>query len=133
MQMRSGWQSLSEWALASALVIFGVITGLSIGLFVLPFAVVAVLLAGRRNRVWPEGPMGGLVGAGGVCLLVAYLNRGPFTPCAPESVNVRLNDGGHFHCGGLDPTTWLAAGALLVVAGLLGYVVSLRTRRVTTV
>ena len=126
---RAGWQSLGEWALAFGLVAFAFIAG--IGVFVFPFALVAVAVAARRNRAWPEAPMGALIGAGSVSLFVAYINLGS-SPCPPGRLRARLATGEHFSCGGLDPTPWLIVGALLTAAGFVGYLVSRRTRLATS-
>jgi hypothetical protein len=130
MKGRTGWHAFAEWALASAIVTFTMIAMLSIGPFILPIAVIAVVLAARRNRAWPEGPMGGLAGAGTIFLYVAYINRDS-SPCPPGPIYTTLSNGRFFSCGGADPIPWLTAGALLVVAGLLGYVVSQRILRTT--
>jgi hypothetical protein len=120
MSDRTGWQPFLEWAVALALVAFGVITAASIGLFVLPVAAIAVALAARRNALRPDAVLGGLVGVGAVCLFVAYRNRA-YSPCPPNGVPTVLRVGEHFSCGGLDPLPWLTAGALLTAAGLLGH------------
>jgi hypothetical protein len=128
MKGRIGWQSFGEWAVASAIVTFTMLTMLSIGPFVLPIAVIAVVVAARRNRAWPEAPMGALAGAGTNFLYVAFMNRDS-SPCPPGPIHSTLSNGQSFSCGGLDPIPWLTAGALLVVAGVLGYVVSRRILR----
>jgi hypothetical protein len=123
MRDRSGWQSLAEWGLALGLVALAIVGAMSIGMFVLPIAIVAVVFAARRNRVWPEGPMGALVGVGTICLFVAYRNRS-YSPCPPGPM--LLAHGEHFSCGGFDPMPWLTIGVLLTAAGLVGYFLSRR-------
>jgi hypothetical protein len=125
MRDRTGWQSFAEWALALALLSFAIIAAASIGMFVFPFAIVALVFAERRNRSWPEPLMGGLVGIGSVLLFVAYRNR-HYAPCPPGRFPMRLAHGEHFSCGGFDPMPWLAVGALLTAAGLVSYLVSMR-------
>jgi hypothetical protein len=126
MRNRGGWQSLAEWAIALALLTFALVGAATIGMFVFPFAVVALVLAERRNRPWPESLMGGLVGIGSVFLFVAYRNR-DYTPCPPGRFPMTLARGEHFSCGGFDPIPWLAIGAFLTAAGFVGYFVSKRT------
>ena len=128
MKGRIGWQSFGEWALASAIVTFTMLAMLSFGPFVLPIAVIAVVVAARRNRAWPEALMGGHAGAGTILLYVAYINRDS-SPCLPGPVYSTLSNGQHFSCGGADPIPWLTAGVLSVVGGLLGQVVSRRILR----
>jgi uncharacterized membrane protein len=121
MRDRTGWQSVGEWALAGGLFALALIGIMSIGVFVLPFALLAFVLAERRNRPLPEAPLGASIGAGSVCLFIAYRNRG-YSPC-PQSGRIHLAPGEHFSCGGFDPTPWLVVGGLLVAAGLVGHVV----------
>jgi len=127
MRDRTGWPSLLEWSLALGLIAFAVISVMSIGVFVLPFGVMALAIAARRNRAWPESLSGGLVGAGGVCLVVAYRNRA-YSPCPPLGTPMRLSFGEHFTCGGFDPTPWLAIGLLMTGAGLVSYLAFRRIR-----
>src|SRR5262245_56432850 len=98
---RTGWASLLEWTFAFALLALTLIGAASIGIFVAPFAIVAMAVTVRRNRDWPEAALGGLVGVGAVCLFIAYRNRG-YSPCPPVGTTVRLSRGEHFSCGGFD-------------------------------
>jgi hypothetical protein len=94
------------WAVAGALVTFSLVAAASIGLFVLPVAALATALVARRTRARAE-PLGALVGAGAICLLIAWLQRAP---------------------GGFDWRPWLVAGAILAGLGVAGY--GLLVRRV---
>jgi hypothetical protein len=89
------------WAIAGALVAFSVIAAASIGLFVLPIAALATFLAVRRTRSRTE-LLGVFVGAGGVCGLIALLQRGP---------------------GSLDTTPWIVAAVVFAAVGTIGYAV----------
>jgi len=89
----------AAWVLAGALAVFSLLAAASIGLFVAPLAAVAVWLALRHARVWPE-TLGIVSGAGGVCLLIAFLSR--------------------------EATSWLAAGLVLVAAGMVAYALARR-------
>lgn len=62
-------------------------------------ALIALALVAWRSPRWPE-PLGILTGFGALCLTIAALNRG---------------------AEGLDPTPWLVAGVVLVLAGLVLY------------
>ena len=121
---RTGWLSLLEWAVAFGLLALTLIGAMSIGLFVAPFAIVAMTLAVRRNHDWPEAPLGGLLGVGGICVFIAYRNRG-YVPCPSSETTIRLSPGEHYFasCGGFDPLPWLIVGLLLATAGLGGYLV----------
>jgi uncharacterized membrane protein len=88
------------WALAGGLLTFSVLAAASIGLFVVPFALGALWLAAASGRTWPES-LGLLAGAGSVCFLIAYIQR---------------------HHDPVDPRPWLAAGIVLGVVSVVGYV-----------
>ena len=129
MRGRTGWPSVIEWTLALSLAAFAVVSVMSIGMFVLPFAVAAAAIVARRNRTWPESVFGGLLGAAAVCLLVAYLNRA-YSPCPAGPM--WLGPGEHVRCGGLNPLPWLTVGALLTAVGLVGYAAFRRHREPAT-
>jgi len=94
------------WAVAGALVTFSFVAAASIGLLILPFAALATVFVARSTRDRSE-VLGSLVGAAGICFLIAWLQRAP---------------------GGFDAGPWLAAGILLAGAGIAGY--ALLTHRV---
>ena len=129
MRHRGGWQAFAEWALALAFLAFAVIGAASIGLLLLPFALLALALAARRNRAWPEA-LGGLTGIGSICLYVAYISRA-YSPCPAGPTRIQVFAGDHverYSCGGFEPMPWLTAGILLTAAGCVGYLVSRRRR-----
>ncbi len=99
-ERRCGWLGFWAWAFAGGLLLFSLVTGLSIGLFVAPFALLALVLVGWRTRAWPES-LGALTGFGALCLAVAFLNWG--------------------EAGGPDAAPWLVTGAVLATAGAGGY------------
>ena len=131
---RTGWGALLEWAFAFALLALTVIGAASIGIFVAPFAIVAMIVSIRRNRDWPEAPLGGLVGIGALCLFIAYQNRHEYPACPPLGTRIRVARGEHFAChgGGLDPLPWLLIGLALAGAGLLGYLIFRHRQRTAT-
>jgi hypothetical protein len=87
------------WSVAGALVTFALVAALSIGIFILPFAVLAVLVVSRRTRDRAE-MLGALVGAGAVCGVIAWIQREP---------------------GAFDARHWLIAAVVLAVTGIAGY------------
>jgi hypothetical protein len=110
----TGWWRFTAWVLAGALTFFAFVTGFSIGLFVLPFAVIAIWLVARSGRIWPE--ILGLIGGIGVIgFVIAAVNR--------DGSGCKTTDEGGFTtvtCGGIDPKPWFVAGLLfLAVASLL--------------
>jgi hypothetical protein len=131
MEKRVGWRAFAEWALALALLAFALITLPSIGMFIFPFALLAIALAARRNRAWPEAATGGPTGVGTICLYLAFVRRG-YSPCPEMPIRIQIHPGesgsGSFSCGGLQPLPFLTVGLLLVAAGVAGYLV-LRQRR----
>ncbi len=119
---------MAEWTVAFALTALAAVGAMSIGMFILPVALGAVVLAARRNRSWPEALAGGFLGVAAVCLLVAYLQRG-YVPCPPLPATVHVGPGQGGGCGGLDPTPWLGVGLLLAATGLLSYALVRRAGR----
>jgi hypothetical protein len=82
------------WAVVGFLVVFGFITGFSIGL---PFLALGVALFAAmllRGPAWPAD-LGVLAGAGIVCLVIALIN---------------------VISGSLSPTVWAAVGAVLTTS-----------------
>src|SRR5215208_455167 len=126
---RKGWRSLLEWAAAFALLALAVVGAMSIGIFVVPFAIAAIVLAARRNCRWPEAALGAFLGVGSLCLFIAFLHRDD-SPCPAARTLVRVRPGERLSCGGLDPVPWLAIGLLLAAVGLGGYLLFHRTHRV---
>ena len=117
-----GWPWFAAWAVAGGLLFFSLLTGFSIGLFVLPFALLACWLLVVRARHWPE-VLGGAAGVGLTCLGIAFANRGS-SPCPSSgagSVSAGDAAGSSFECGGLDPLPWLLAGSVLVALGVVAY------------
>src|SRR5688572_19770646 len=100
MTPRRGWPWFAAWAGAGALTTLAFLTGFSIGIFVLPFAGVAWLVA-LRGGVGAQ-MLGLLAGAGAIALLVAALHADPDNR-------------------GLDPVPWLVTGLALVAAGTLAF------------
>jgi hypothetical protein len=96
--------------------------------FEFPTLAVLLGLAGfmlaRLLRLWPEGAVGTLAGAGAVCLLIGLLNLGGGRPC-PASPATSLSDilaapdSQASSCGGVASLPLLAAGSLSLVAGAL--------------
>jgi uncharacterized membrane protein YfcA len=105
------WRWFAAWSVAGAAIAFSFVTGLSIGIFVLPFAAV-VLLWVARNAPRRSDALGFVEGIGAVLLLVALLNRSDT---------------------GVDPMPWLLAGLSLAGSAALAYgLLGCRTRRAGT-
>ena len=110
-------QALAAWSAAGVLCTTAVLGMLSYGLFVLPFAALAVLSAARRFGPG-RGALGLFVGAG-LTLIVIGLGNLDYRPL-PSSGVVTLAPGQtSVSYGGMDPTPWLVAGAILVATSLL--------------
>ncbi|MCH5677243.1 hypothetical protein [Streptomyces gilvus] len=110
------------WLAVGALGSLGLVAILSIGVYLLPLALVAAgLLATRRGSF--AGLPGLLSGLGVPLLYVAFLNRGgPGNVCTTTSTSQSCVDE-------YNPWLWLAAGVVLLLAGIvLGAV---RQRRTT--
>jgi hypothetical protein len=109
------------WTAVGAGAILGVLTILTIGIFVLPAtALLAGFLAWRRlsGQAWP----GLLTGLGLIPLYVAYLNRGgPGTLCTTTAL-------GESCMQEMSPWPWVAAGLGLAGAGAVLGLVLRRSR-----
>lgn len=102
------WRGFLAWAALGAVV---ALASLSIQIFSGIVALVAVLVAPSAAR---RSAFGLLAGAGAVSLYVAFVNRkGP----GLVTWHTATTAGGDVY---LDPKPWLAAGIVLVVAGVLG-------------
>jgi len=68
-----GWLWFLAWIVAGFLMSFSLITGFSIGLFILPFAAAALIWVARRSpHLFPAS--GFVAGIGATALLVAAIN-----------------------------------------------------------
>jgi len=114
------WGWFGAWALVGAAFAVSLVGILTVGIFVLPFAIIGtVLLTRSPSRL--RGLPGVIAGLGLPLLYVAYLNRG-----GPGEVCSAI-PGGESCTQALDPWPWLAAGLLLITAGVVVYLV--RSRR----
>ena len=80
-----------KWAAVGFLVVFGFITGFSIGLPILVLGLVLVVVLGSRGSAWPAS-LGLLAGAGSVCLVIATINAisGDLSPVIWALVGITL-------------------------------------------
>jgi len=115
------------WLAVGAAFALSFLGALSIGLFVLPFALILLAIVVRRSPHLPEAS--GLVsGIGVLLLLVAFVNRDN-VPCSANGFQ-RLAPGQQsVSCGGWDPHPWLYLGIAVTAAGALAYLAARRTRR----
>jgi hypothetical protein len=127
MSKASAWGWFGAWAVAGALVVFAFLTGFSIGLLVLPFALAAVWLVASRSPS-RSSAFGLVSGAGLICLVVWVLNR-DYVPC-PANGMLSSEDippgETSIGCGGLDPQPWLVAAIVLILAGVGAFVLAHR-------
>jgi len=93
------WRWFAAWSVTGAALSFSFLTGLSIGLFVLPLAAALLLWVARNSpQLWDA--LGFVAGIGAVLVLVALLNRAGT---------------------GVDPIPWFLAGLTLGGLALLAY------------
>ena len=123
---RRGWRWFGAWTLAGGLVVFAFLGALSIGIFVLPFAILAVWYV-QRVAGWGPEVVGGISGAGVVSLLVAFLNR-DYRPCPDGPITIEPGRAS-FECGGFAPTPWWIAGLVLTLGGIAAYALLRRQGR----
>jgi len=109
------WAWFAAWLIIGAGYALGLLGAASIGLFVLPLAVAATIVAARRQHAGSGLP--GLISGLGIPLVyVAYLNRaGPGTVCTTVS-------GGQDCTDEWSPWPWLAAAVILLGLGLAAFI-----------
>jgi hypothetical protein len=117
-----------EWSLAFALLVFVVVSAMTVGAFLIPGAVAAFVAAGVRNRAWPYLPFGLCIGVGALVTVVGVLHLW-YTPCRTIGTAVGSAVGGpgpglltRGSCGGINGRQWLAFGEMLALVGVAGYV-----------
>ena len=71
---RAGWSGFAAWCLAGALFTFSLLTGFSIGLFLLPLVVAALYLAARSAPDF-RAALGFVAGIGVILLILASINN----------------------------------------------------------
>jgi hypothetical protein len=119
----SGWGGFAAWAFVGALFSLSLLGAASIGLFIMPVAVLALLMVARTVQTWPE-VAGLLEGMASMALFVGITNLGS-TPC-PEtgSGTVGPGEAATTSCGGWDPSPWILVGLALAAVGLAVYVLA---------
>lgn len=122
---RSEWGGFALWAGAGVLVSMSLAGAASIGLFLLPFAVVTVALLLRRGGPWPE-VVGGAAGLGVVLLVLAALNL-DYSPCTEEGISLEPGERSA-SCGGWNPLPFAVVGAMLLTAAVVAYAALRRAR-----
>jgi hypothetical protein len=111
---RSARRWFLAWLAVGAGLAFGLLGAMSIGLLVLPVAVIAAVLLARRPAA--GGGIAGLVSGLGVApLFVAYINRaGPGTICTTTARSVSCVQE-------WSPWPWLTAGVVLLGGGVVWF------------
>lgn len=101
-----GWLWFAAWSVAGTLFTFSFLTGLSIGLLVLPLAAAALFAAAALAPHLAESS-GFVAGAGVTALIVSAANWGEAQ-------------------SGVEPMPWLIAGLALIAAAAFGYAAASR-------
>jgi len=115
---RGSWRWFAAWLLVGCGYAFALLGALSIGLFILPFALIATALLLRRP-IAMSGVPGVLGGVAVAALFVAYRNRnGPGNVCTHTATSVSCSQQ-------WSPWPWLIAG-LLLIALAIGWFVARR-------
>ncbi len=114
-----GWRWFFAWTGVGALFTLTYLTGLSIGLFLLPVAAAVFYFVARRSVLWAER-IGFVEGVGAMFLLVAFLNR-ECTPRGSGTLVLRPGETSASSCGGFDPAPWFGVGALLSLGAVATY------------
>ncbi len=115
------WAWFAAWYLAGCLYSLAVLGMLTIGIFVLPLAVLTTVVLARRHG---DASATGLVSGLALPLLyVGYLNRdGPGTVCTTTSTSTSCQDE-------WSPWPWFAIALALIVVGVALFARARRQRR----
>ncbi|MCA1837297.1 MAG: hypothetical protein LC674_00460 [Actinobacteria bacterium] len=125
-----GWPAALGWALGFAIAAFAAAAAMSIGLLVLPFAMIFCGVAAWRCRALPEGAIGASLGSGIVLCVIGLMN--PTRPPCGATFTVTLRTGERASsggCGGVDGTSWLPLAVALVVVAVAGQVMMERRNK----
>ncbi len=129
----TGWKAFWLWAVAGALLSFAVLAIMSIGLYLLPVAIIVTVLIARRASAWPE-TLGVLEGAAATALWVAFISAG-VPLCSKEGqmsmvvVAPRSGETIRTGCTTSDYRQWMWAGATLALSGLATFGLLQKRRR----
>jgi hypothetical protein len=116
-----GAAQVGAWLLTGAAWALSLVAILSIGLFVIPLAIVATVLLARRTS-WRLGFSGLIAGPGAPLIYVAYLNRaGPGNVCTAVARGTSCMQE-------FDPLPWLIVGLALVAAGVAAFLIRTRSQ-----
>jgi len=122
-----GWPAALGWALGFAIAAFAAAAVVSIGWFVLPFAMIACGVAAWRCRALPEGAIGAGLGTGLVLFVIGLMN-----PTHPPCVAIAVRSGEPVYpggCGGVNGTSWLPVALALVVVAVAGQMMIERRKK----
>ncbi len=109
------------WSIVGALVAFALVSVASVGVFVVPIAAIAALLAARYLGIGLE-LLGLVMGAAAISLLVALLNL-DYRPCPAGDLRLEPGAMSEQSCGGFNPLPWFVAAGGLAVASVAGYTI----------
>ncbi len=119
------WGWFGAWLLVGVAYGVALVGILTIGIFVLPVAIIGTVILARLPSSL-RGVSGLVAGLGLPPLYVAYLNRGYGGPACSTSGSAAAHTLALQCTQPLDPWPWLAAGLVLVVAGVVVFVVRSR-------
>jgi hypothetical protein len=115
--------TFAAWTIVGAGAVLGLLTILTIGIFVLPATTLLAVLLAWRGQTTQAVP-GVVTGLGLIPVYVAYLNRGgPGTVCTTTALSQSCAQE-------MNPWPWLAAGLCLAGAGAVLSVMLRRSGRV---
>jgi hypothetical protein len=126
---RVGWRAVLGWTAGFAAAAFGASAIMSIGVFVLPVAMIVCGIVAWRCRAFPEGAIGAGLGTGIVLGIIGLMNPTPHQPCV-NSATLRSGEYASFACGGVNGFSWLSFALTLVGVALAGQTMLRRRNKV---
>jgi hypothetical protein len=113
---RAGPRATLAWALGFAIAAAAASAIISVGMFVLPLAVIVFAIVAWRYRALPEGAIGASLGTGIVLGILGLMNPAPRQPCV--SSGTMNGEHASFSCGGVNGTSWLLIAVALIGVAL---------------
>lgn len=113
---KPSWASFFAWPIIGAALSFSVLGAMTIGVFVFPFAIAALLalLKWGGNR---KSSVGLISGVGLPLLYIAFINRS-----GPGMICTTFGNGGGRCDEEMSPWPWLIIGAVFVVTGVVLFI-----------
>lgn len=117
--------SFASWAVAGSLIAWALLSMASIGIYILPGALIVLVLVASTYSV-NAGSFGFVAGIGAAFLVVASRSMGEAAGSCDGPVVLGPAQNTSVSCGGISATPWLIAAAVALAVALAGFLVAQR-------